>query len=110
MQKNHNPLDNISSPTLKRVNTLIRNAEAIGVYLGEAFWDYTRRGDVISFMLESPNGDLCIILCSRWGYLSEILRGTDSPPYFCIDYYNIKNIRNFLFHLKRADFSGLEED
>lgn len=88
--------------TLKLAIKIGHIAKKIGMDVGLVRDNPKKYGDMVFFML-SNGPDVCIIQCTRYAYFVEYYwdahRGGLNS-----DYFMIKNIRNFLFYLKKRNF------
>ena len=95
---------NVSLPTIKRARKLADNALKADMNPGTVRWVDNK--DMLFFML--TNGpDLCVTFCAPTCYLVEY-HSEDETGWLDEDYFMLKNIRNWLFYLKRNGFHDCE--
>lgn len=94
---------NISAATREKALVLIECAKGIGINPGTFRFNNTQ--DVVSFWF--TNGLLYIIIfCSPHGYLIEI---HSSDQLSALSYGIVKNIRNFLFFVRKKKLECVDE-
>lgn len=91
-----------SIDTLKRATKVGAIAKKIGMDIGPVRDNAAQFGDMVFFML-SNGPDVCIIRSTRYAYFVEYYWDAHRGGYES-DYLMIKNIRNFLFYLKKRKF------
>ncbi len=95
-----------STTTLKQATQIGRIAKKIGMDVGPVRDNPDKFGDMIFFML-SNGPDVCIIRCTAYAYFVEYYWDAHRGG-FDSDYFMIKNIRNFLFYLKKRNFEDFD--
>ena len=95
-----------STATLKQATKIGRIADKIGIDVGPVRDNAEEFGDMVFFML-SNGPDVCIIRCTRYAYFIEYYWDAHRGG-FEVDYLMIKNIRNFLFYLKKHNFQDFD--
>lgn len=94
----------VSVETIRRAGRLAKNALGIDLNPGTVRWIEGK--DLLFFML--TNGpDLSIIFCSPSCYFVELHRETEDGELF-EEFLMIKNIRNWLFYLRRNNYHDCE--
>jgi len=91
-----------SIETLKRATKVGNAAKKMDLEIGPVRDNAEEFGDMVFFML-SNGPDVCILRCTRYAYFIEYYwnahRGGQDA-----DYFMVKNVRNFLFYMKRNKF------
>lgn len=96
--------ESVSAATIKKARLLAKNALEIDINPGTVRW--VDGLDMLFFMF--TNGpDLCIVFCSPSSYLVE-LHTEDDCGDLNENYFMLKNIRNWLFYLRRNAFHNCE--
>ncbi len=97
----------ISLATARKAYKCGRNAENIGLDIGPVRFQGSQWGNVIAFYV-SNGPDIVVIFCSEHLYFAEYYHGahTGGTDY---TFLAIKNIRNFLYYLKRKRFVDFDK-
>jgi len=99
-------MKDFSIKTLQTAAKIGEIARKINLNIGPARNNVREFGDMIFFIL-SNGPDICILRATCYAYFVEYYNNaqvSDENVLREIDYYMIKNIRNFLFTLKRKNF------
>ena len=95
---------NISTKTREKAIVLAENARKIGLHPGTI--RFNSKEDFMSFWF--TNGlKYIIVFCSPYGYLAEIHTTKDSGDIIA-EYSAIKNIRHFLYHIRKQKLVSFE--
>ena len=95
-----------STATLKRATKIGSIATKIGMDAGPVRDNPEKFGDMVFFML-SNGPDVCIIRCTAYAYFVEYYWDAHRGG-LEIDYFMVKNIRNFLFYLRKRGFEDFD--
>jgi len=91
-----------STETLRAATKIGKITIAMKFNIGDARSNIELFGDMLFFML-SNGPDVCILRCTKYAYFIEYYkdahRGMNG-----VDYFMVKNVRDFLFYLRRNNF------
>jgi hypothetical protein len=103
---NFNIPKHVSPATLLRAARIAKNCKSIGFEPGDVRWGDS--GDYVYFMFTNDNRELMLLFCSPACYFIEYIQEDDwgdMEEY----YFMVRNIRHFLFKLRRAGFYNCED-